>query len=166
MDNLQWIKTLVLAEQEMEESGVIDLSSQPDAEKIMEVETHDFLQDIKMAFIETASSFNQFRDSSLGTVKVYGIAKTKADFMLFRNGYKLIFAIRQPGEISVRFQNMGSSFTTAKAAEGHEAPYDETILTAQWGAFGDLKWAYQGHSIQLDSLIRYYFSRFIKESAR
>ena len=165
MDNLQWIKNLVLAEQEMEDSGLIDLSSQPDAKKIMETETHEFLQDAKTAFVETASSFNQLKDSSLGTVKVYGIAKTKSDFMLFRNGYKLIFSMKHPGEIGVRFQSMGSVFTTPHDNEV-PPPVDETILTAQWGAFGDLKWSYQGHSVQLDSLVRYYLSRFVKESTR
>ena len=165
MDNVQWIKNLVLAEQEMEESGIVDLSSQPDAEKIMESETHDFLQDIKTAFVQAASSFNQFKDSSLGTVKVYGIAKTKSDFMLFRNGYKLIFSMRHPGQIGIDFQNMGSTFRTNHSND-ETAPTNETILTAQWGAFGDLKWSYQGHSVQLSSLVQYYLTQFIRESAR
>ena len=163
MNNLQWIKNLVQAEQEMEESGMVDLSSQPNSEEIVERETHEFLQDAKMAFVRTVSSFNKLKDSSLGNVKVYGIAKTKCDFMLFRNGYKLIFSMKEPGYVSILFQNMGSTFT---ANDNETTHGNETTLTAQWGAFGDLNWSYQGHRVQLDSLVRYYLSRFIRESAK
>ena len=159
----RWIKDLVHTEQEMEESGMVSLSPQSESDKIMEEETHDFLQDVKTAFVAAATSFNGLKSSSLGTVKVYGIAKTKSDFMLFRNGYKLIFSVKQPGQINVCFQNATDVF---KFNEQKATPMDETILSAQWGAFGDLNWFYQGYEVRLDSLVRYYLSQFVRESVQ
>src|SRR4051812_1889016 len=91
MDRISWIKDLVLAEQQMEDSGIIDMSAGFDAEKELEDATIEFLADLKTGFIEAASTFNQLKGSALGTIKIYGISKTRADFMLFRNGFKLIF---------------------------------------------------------------------------
>ena len=46
---------------------------------------------------------------------------------------------------------------------------DETaqdVLKADWGAFGQLNWTYNDRPIQLDYLIRYYMSRFVRDSAK
>ncbi len=168
IDKVDWIKNLVRAEQQMEKTGTINLYNQEDTEEVLEIETHDFLQNAKTAFVEAVSSFNKLKDSSLGTVKIYGIAKTKLDFMLFRNGHKLIFSMKQPGQVSILFQNIASSFAPplVRNEESNISAMNETTITAQWGAFGDMKWSYQGHVVQLDSLVRYYLSRFIRESAR
>jgi hypothetical protein len=39
-------------------------------------------------------------------------------------------------------------------------------LRASWGAFGQLIWTYNEHEIDINYLIRYYMSRFVKDSAR
>ena len=56
--------------------------------------------------------------------EIYGIANTHADFMLFRNGFKLIFSLKEPGAVSVRFHYVGAGFqqTAASVAPVGAAP--------------------------------------------
>ena len=169
MDKLAWIKDLVRAEQKMEESGVVDFGVGFDAQQLLFSESIAFLEGLKSAFIESASSFNQLKASAVGRVKIYGISNTQADFMLFRNGFKLIFALREPGVVAIRFHYVGSGFVGMPAANdtGGKAPQEnEDLIFARWGAFGDLAWTYQDQPVKVDYLVRYYMSRFIRESAK
>ena len=164
MSHIDWIKDLVLAEQKMEDSGLIDLSG-ASQDRVLEEQTLDYLRDIKTAFIEAASAFNQMKGTSLGTAKIYGISNTKADFMLFRNGFKLIFSMRRPGEIEIYHSLIGSHFL-ANPIGDNETMSDKDVLKAQWGAFADLNWFYKNMPVRIDFLTRHYFSRFIRESAK
>jgi hypothetical protein len=164
ISNLDWIKELVLNEQQMEDSGVINLSS-VDPEAHLEEQTLEFLRDIKTAMIEASATFNQLKGSAAGTLKIYGISNTKADFMLFRNGYKLIFSIRRPGEVEIYHSFLATHFLAANEPETAKAP-EKDLLRAQWGAFGELQWHYRNLPVKLDFLVRHYISRFIRESAK
>lgn len=168
MEKLQWIKELVLAEQQMEEKGVVDMTAGFDPDNMLENQTLEFMNDLKAAFIESSSAFNQLKGSSLGQIKIYGISKTQVDFMLFRNGYKLVFHVRQPGMINIRFHTMASSFIPGQTVgePSQSAPSSEDFLKARWGAFGELLWTYKDHPLNLDYLVRYYMTRFIKESTK
>lgn len=171
-DRLGWIKELVRAEQRMEESGVIEFGPAFDPAQILLTESVTFMNELKVIFVDAASAFNQLKGSSLGRVKIYGIANTHADFMLFRNGFKLIFSLKEPGAVSVRFHYVGAGFqpTGAQMAPGGGAVAshvgEEDLLIARWGAFGDLNWTYQEQAIKTDYLVRYYVTRFVRESAK
>ncbi|MEK6555675.1 MAG: hypothetical protein AABZ31_10570 [Bdellovibrionota bacterium] len=164
MSHIDWIKDLVLAEQKMEDSGLIDLSG-TDQDRFLEEQTLDYLRDIKTAFIEASSAFNQMKGTSLGTAKIYGISNTKADFMLFRNGFKLIFSMRRGGEIEIYHSLIGSHFLSNPIGD-NETLSEKDVLKAQWGAFADLNWNYKNMPVRIDFLVRHYFSRFIRESAK
>lgn len=164
VEKLTWIKELVLAEQQMEEAGVVDMSAGFDPDRQLEEATLEFINDLKAAFVEAASAFNQLKGSTLGHLRIYGISKTQADFMLFRNGYKLIFSMREPGTIVISYSNAGAHYVPGALAKDEEGPSD--TLRANWGAFGQLKWTYNDHPINIDYLVRYYMSRFVKDSAR
>lgn len=169
MDKLAWIKDLVRAEQKMEESGVVDFSFGFDPQQILISESIAFLNNLKTAFVEAASSFNQLKGSSVGRVKIYGISNTHADFMLFRNGFKLIFSLKEPGVIGIRFHFVGAGFVQVAPASDNGAKVpaaEEDTLIARWGAFGDLVWTYQDQTVKTDYLVRYYMTRFVRESAK
>ncbi len=168
MDKLGWIKELVRAEQKMEESGVVDFGAGFDPAQLLITESIGFLNHLKTAFVEAASGFNQLKGSAVGRVKIYGISNTHADFMLFRNGFKLIFSLKEPGLIGIRFHYVGAAFVQVAAAsdDGQKIPQEEDLLQARWGAFGDLVWTYQEQPIKIDYLVRYYLTRFIRESAK
>ena len=165
MDKLSWIKDLVQAEQQMEESGMIDFTAGFDPQKLLSEESLDFLNDLKVCFVDSVTTFNQLKASPMGRIKVYGISNTEADFMLFRNGFKLIFAMKSPGHIAIKFHYVGANFIPNSGPEqGTEQGEDQLI--AKWGPFGDLVWTYNDQSLKLDFLVRYYLSRFVKESAK
>ncbi len=168
MDKLAWIKDLVRAEQKMEESGVVDFNFGFDPQQILITESIEFLNNLKTAFVEAASAFNQLKGSSVGRIKIYGISNTHADFMLFRNGFKLIFSLKEPGVIGIRFHFVGAGFVQMPPASdnGAKVPPDEDTLIARWGAFGDLVWTYQDQVVKIDYLVRYYMTRFVRESAK
>lgn len=166
MEKLNWIKELVQAERQMEEAGVVDMEAGFDPNRQVEEATLDFITDLKAAFVEAAAAFNQMKGSTLGQIRIYGISKTKADFMLFRNGYKLIFSMRQPGTILISYSTAVAQYVPGQNPAVPEDAKAADMLRATWGAFGQLIWTYNDHSINVDYLVRYYMSRFVKDSAR
>lgn len=167
MDKMTWIKDLVRAEQKMEESGVIDYVTGFDPSEHLHTQTADFMNKLKSEFIEAASSFNQLKGSTVGRIKIYGLSTSSTDFMLFRNGFKLVFMVKEPGMIGIRFHYVGAAFTSTPVSDnGQPVPSDEDILQARWGAFGDLIWTFQEQEIKTDYLVRYYMTRFVRESAK
>lgn len=165
MSKLDWVRDLVRAEQQLEESDMVDFSVGFDEQKLLEDESIAFLERLKEEFVEYASAFNQMKGLSVGNIKIYGIANTRADFMLFRNGLKLIFSILKPGTISVKM-NYGGYFP-AKMSAGSTASEEEELIESQWGAFNELFWCYR--KVRLsgnDHMVRFYLSRFIHESAK
>ena len=161
MDKMAWIKDLVRTEQQMEESGMVEMSTGFKPEKLLLDETTLFLIRMKREFVEATNGFNQLKGSPVGRIKIYSVSQTQADFMIFRNGFKLVFAMKQPGVIAMRF-NRAQSLNPAIA----EKSGDEETLMAQWGPFGDLVWTYNDQPIKLDYLVKYYTTRFVHESAK
>lgn len=165
MDKIRWIKDLVRAEQKVEEVGEVDFSAGFDANVELTQATYDFMQDLKAAFIESASAFNQLKGSALGAIKIYGVSKTEADFMLFRNGYKLIFSVKQPGLVSVSAFSVTNQYVQ-QAQTGGSLSAAEDQLKAFWGPFGELRWTYRDQPLKIDYLVRYYVTRFARDSIK
>lgn len=171
MDRTQWIRELVRAEEQMEETGVIDLSVGVDSDRALLQETLNFINELKQGFVESSVAFNELKASVLGRIKIYGVAKTPADFMLFRNGYKMIFSIQAAGAISIRFNFLGpgghipSTVSTAQQS-GLSSMMEEHLLQARIGAFGDVQWTFQDRPTKLENIVRYHMTLFIKESAK
>lgn len=85
--------------------------------------------------------------------------------MLFRNGYKAIFSMREPGRIAITYSHMGSAFF-APGKEPESIAPQEDFLESQWGAFGKVNWVYQGQPVAGDHMVKYYLTKFIRESAK
>lgn len=167
MEKISWIKELVKAEQQMEESGMVDMTYGYDQDRMLAADTLQFLLQLKTEFVDSSSAFNELKPSPLGRIKVYGIAKTHADFMLFRNGFKMIFALKAPGQIAIRFNFIGGNYIpgSADAATGAHL-MDEQLVEAKWGPFGEILWTYQGQKINLEYMVRHYMTLFLRESAK
>lgn len=161
-----WIKELVLAEQEMEAEGMVDLSFSQDSQKNLELESIQFLRDLKTAFTQACIEFNQLKGSqqAVGTIKLYGVSKTMADFMLFRNSHKLIFSLIQPGVIQVSSSQMPSVYVPGQDTQFFGGI--QHILKAQWGPFEELRWTYNDAEIQIDHMVRYYLKLFVRNSLK
>ena len=170
IDRVSWIKELVKAEHQMEESGMVEMGSGMDRDRVLTHATLQFMLNLKNDITDSSNAFNELKTSPVGRIKVYGIAKTHADFMLFRNGFKLIFSLKAPGQIGIRFNFIGTQFATAPGAtESSQTVKDlmgEHILQASWGPFDEILWTFKGQNFQQESLVRHYMSLFIRESAR
>lgn len=162
-----WIRELVSADEQIEKSVMIDMNLGLDTQRILVNESIQFLLKLKNDFAEAAAQFNELKPSVLGRIKVYGIAKTHADFMLFRNGYKMIFSIKSAGVISMRFHYVGNmSIPQPTAKEQVTIVMDEELFEAKWGAFEEVLWTFKGQSFKPAYLVRHYLTLFIKDSAR
>lgn len=162
-----WIRELVSADEQLEKSVMIDMNLGLDTQRILVNESIQFLLRLKNDFAEAAASFNELKPSVLGRIKVYGIAKTHADFMLFRNGYKMIFSIKAAGVVSMRFHYVGNTaIPQPQAKENVTIVMDEEIFEAKWGAFEEVLWSFKGQPFKTQYLVRHYMTLFIKDSAR
>ncbi len=165
-NNIDWIKDLVRGEQQMEEAGIVDFSPAFDPANILLKGTVEFLQNIKTQFIRSATVFNQLRGGSQGLIKVYGISKTHCDFMLFRNGYKLIFSMAEAGKILIQFHHMATPFMAESNSKTSGPMTAHSVLEAQWGAFGELVWTNKSKPVNERYLVRYYLKHFVHNSTK
>lgn len=165
MKSLDWIRDLVEAERKMEETGMIDLAGLNDDSRDLELKTYEFLKQLKETFVESVTAFNNMKNSTVGGVKIYGISNTVADFMLFRNGYKLLFAAESPGQILMTFQPHATPFMNPPGATAAQGATDER-LDAKHGPFGEMTWTYRGVAINPEYMVRYYLSKFVRESSK
>ena len=157
-EDTSWIKDLVRLEQDMEAKGQISLPVSTPSREQLEEHTFEFMRQLRTAFTANSAVFNHMK-GFLGSVRIYGIADTQADFMLFRHGHKLIFSVKDPGFISVRmkFNDQILSKDTAEPAD---------FLKGEWGPFNELQWTYNDKQINIDYLIRYYMTTFVKNSVK
>ncbi len=153
----------------MEESGYIRFADAANPTRILEESSVELVNKIKDRFEFYVSLFNQYRvNRDQGRmIKVFRISNTVNDFMLFRNTLKLIVARRSPDVISIGFlSNSGGLF--APRVPGENSPGMPNIheLKAHVGPFNQVTWRYQGETIEVESLVRFYLSEFIRNSAR
>lgn len=171
-----WIHELIKTEELMEESGVIDMNATPiDTDRALIGAALTFLTELKKEFHEALEIFNDLKHHSTSKIKLYGIAKTPADFMLFRNGLKLIFSLKQPGVISIRthFMNPGIPAVSAMQLMGSSIPQpisspryqsEEALLEMKWGVFDEVMWTYKNHAVKIESIVKHYLTQFIRDS--
>jgi hypothetical protein len=168
-DRISWIRDLVKAEEQLEESGVVDMGAAADPQRLLLQETLSVMQQLKNDFIEAATAFNELKATPLGRIKIYGIAKTHADFMLFRNGFKMIFSMKDAGQISIRFNFIGPNYIPTQMpslVNSTQMVNEENLLQAKMGPFGELTWTFQGEPVRMDAVVKYHLTTFIKESAK
>lgn len=167
MTQLEWIKELVASEDKSIESGIIDINPQYLQQRLLVQETLNFLIELKDKFTDAITMYNDLKSSPIGKIKIYTIAQTHGDFMLFRNGYKMIFSLKDPGTIAIRFNFIGSQIlSTAQIAESkiNSKILDDQFLVAKFKAFNELVWTFQEQEFKVEYLIKYYLSLFTRES--
>ena len=159
MERFKWVKDLAVTEQQNEESGLVNPAYLEDYTSLDEL-TYEFLRDLKVSFLEAVSMFNKLKPSPLGQVKIYGISKTVADFMLFRNGFRMVFAYKKPGTISIASSQIHQPY------EGGRASIHEESVSAYQGAFGQFHWCYKEQPVELSYMTRFYLTQFVRQSSR
>jgi hypothetical protein len=91
--------------------------------------------------------------------------------MLFRNSFKMIFSMKAPGTVSIRFNFMSTNHiphpnVLQTASVTPTSLMDEHLIDARWGAFGELFWTYKNVPVKEEFIVRHHMTLFIKESAK
>ena len=100
-----WLHELARAEIHPDAEKLLQLGRSFDPQQLVEESTIDFLTELREQLNEHARIFNAYSEngSRFQDVKVYAVAQTAADFMLFRNQIKLIFSNSAHGVIQISF---------------------------------------------------------------
>ena len=173
---LHWIEELAKAELALEEKGEVDPFGHLNEEKILKDHTVSFLKELRSLFQTYASGFNEARQDTRQTIKVYGIAQTDADFLVFRNNLKLVITFVKPGQIEISFHTLsGGLFTPNKKVPpltktgiprppGKFEDSNGDVFDLELGPFNEPTWFFNGTRVELPSLTRFYLTEFIKNS--
>lgn len=164
--NIEWIQELIRNEQQMETSGLVNFSPIVNKDHLILSASIELLKNLKSQFIKNSDVFNQLKGNSNGLIKVYGIAKTHADFMLFRNGYKLVFNMLNPGKVQITFHHMSSPFLTNTSSDTNVAIIPDGTIDAAWGAFNEVRWVSDKKPVNTKHLVKFYLRTFVQNSTK
>jgi hypothetical protein len=160
---MDWVHELAKNELNPEASNIFNTVNQFDARQVIEECTIEFLEELRELFTVFAKAFNGYSESNakFSDIKIYGITNTPADFMLFRNNVKLVFANTAHGIINATFTQHNREDLTADPSKAQRQSQD---IIAQIGPFMDVSWTYQGEKVNPMRLVKYYMVEFVKAS--
>lgn len=154
-----WSAELALEERKMEREGVVDFTNTYHKQEILKRRTAEFAVHLQENFRQQVEIFNEARRSASHLIHVYKVSQSEGDFMLFRNGVKLVVSGQRSGKIIFAFnQYLGQIFAS------NQAPVLE--LEAAWGPFDQLFWSYKGERVQVLDIVRYFLTEFARQSYR
>ena len=153
-----WIHDLARGEQNPEADRLMRAAAGGlDPQQRIEEATIDYLTALREQFSEHCRLFNGYSEagSRFQEVKVYSVAQTAADFMIYRNQIKLIVSNTSHGMIQFSFSQHQAPGAAPQDSRGHE-------LLAQVGPFGDVSWTFQGEKVTPFQVARFYFTEFVR----
>jgi hypothetical protein len=169
-----WIHELARGEIHPDADRLLQLGKSFDPQQLVEESTIDFLTELREHFNEYSRVFNAYSESGakFQEIKVYSLAQTAADFMVFRNQVKLVVANTAHGVIQLSFSQhvrgtlavdgQIQSISGASAAAGSEVDGKSHDLLAQVGPFREVFWTFQGEKIIPEQVAKFYFAEFAR----
>jgi hypothetical protein len=158
----------------------LQMSGGFDVQQLVEESTIEFLAELRECFNRQVKVFNGYSEggSRFTEVKLYAIAQSAADFMLFRNQVKLIIANTAHGVLQLAFnqhaQAHGGGFIQPQAANASpngansgaaaSAVPAGAELLAQVGPFRDIFWTFQGERVTAPQVAKFYFGEFVRST--
>ncbi len=158
--NHGWIHEIARAEASPEAEALYQLNQTTAPQQAIEESTVDFLSDLRAYFQEYLRIFNSLSDAGrkYSEIKIFNLTQGAADFMLYRNGIKLIVANTTHGVIQISYDKHMVGGTTPESAL---VPQSEELL-AQLGAFGTVYWTYRSEKVQSDQVAKHFFGEFTR----
>lgn len=158
-----WIHDLARAEVHPDAEEMLQLGRTFDPQQLVEESSIEFLMELREHFNEYARIFNSLSEKGarFQEVKVYAIAQTAADFMIFRNQVKLVISNNAHGVIQLSFAQHSRDAVTVGGQASKEPPKTQELI-AQVGPFRDIYWTYQGEKVDAEQVAKFYFSEFIR----
>jgi hypothetical protein len=170
-----WIHDLAKAEIHPEAERLLQLGGSSDPHQIVEESSVGFLTELRDLFQEYARSFNALSESGskFQEVKIYNIAQSSADFMLFRNQIKLMVSNPTHGVIQISYAQHtrgvltpGTTVVDGQSSAPTTAPAgtQSQDLLAQIGPFRDVFWTFQGEKVTPAQVAKFYFAEFTRST--
>jgi hypothetical protein len=155
---LSWPAELALEERKMERLGVVDFSNTFKKQDLLKRQTREFMKKLRESLQREIEVFNSVRQSQSHFIHLYRVSNTEEDFMLFRNGVKLVVSGERSGHVVLAFnQYLGQIFTPSQQQPNFE-------LDATWGAFDQVNWNYRGERVSISDIVRYFLGEFARQS--
>ncbi len=164
MEHLSWVKDLVEAEKNMHETGLVDVYMDILGNEYFTQQSIRFITTLRNDFTQAVNMFNDLIDTPNQKIKIYSISRSQADFMLFRNGLKLMCSLKKVGEVCFRMSYLNPQPPVAGETNTLESKDQEDIILGVHGPMGNIEWQYKNRPINTEALIRYYMIRFTRES--
>ncbi len=168
-----WVHELAKADVHPEAEKLLQLGRGLDPQQIIEESTIRFLSELRDRFSYYTRLFNGYSDGGVRftEVKIYSVAQTPADFMVFRNQIKLVISNSAQGVIQIGFDRHDRSTyavdgrNTGASGEVPSLGFTKAEeLLAQIGPFRSIHWVYQGEQVQPEEVARYFFAEFVRAS--
>jgi hypothetical protein len=169
-----WIHDLAKAEIHPEAERLLQLGGSSDPQQLVEESCVGFLTELRDLFQDYSRSFNALSESGskFQEVKIYNIAQSNADFMLFRNQIKLMVSNPAHGVIQIAFaqhtRGVLAPGTTVvdgqSSAPAQPSPGQSQDLLAQIGPFRDVYWTFQGEKVTPAQVAKFYFAEFTRST--
>jgi hypothetical protein len=166
-----WIHDLARAEVHPDAERLLQLGRSFDPHQLVEESTIDFLSELREHFAESIKVFNGYAENGakFQELKLYSIAQTAADFMVFRNQVKLVVSNAAHGVIQIGFaqHQRGTLAVDGQVQTVAPSPVDPVSngnqeLLAQVGPFRDIFWTFQGEKVTAEQVAKFYFAEFVR----
>jgi hypothetical protein len=158
----QWMVELAQNERAMLMEDTIHIKDDEQLkQERMRRETDRFMQVLRQKVTRLVQIFNESKGHESSNIKMFKIAGSSLDFMLFRNTLKLVFATPKTGTVDVYFS---SYLETAKDDKNPFVSGER--LELKMGPFDEPLWCLKGERIAMDNLIRKFVSDFVLLSCR
>lgn len=162
-----WIHDLARAEVHPEAERLLGLGGSLNPHQLVEESTVGFLMELKDHFNESSRIFNSYSEAGarFQEAKLYSVANTAADFMVYRNQIKLVVTNAAHGIITLAFAQHARSpfgFDGQNPDAANQPPLPSQELIAQVGPFRNVKWTFQGEEVTPSQVAKFYFAEFIR----
>ncbi|MBS1959185.1 MAG: hypothetical protein JST80_06935 [Bdellovibrionales bacterium] len=157
-----WIYELARAEASPEADALYRLNQTTAPQQAIEESTVEFLTDLRAYFQEYVRVFNAQSDAGkkYPEIKIFNLTQGAADFMLYRNGIKLIIANTTHGVIQISYDK---HIIAGAVPTELSIPQAEEIL-AQFGAFSTVNWIYRSEKVFSEQVAKHFFAEFARVS--
>jgi len=163
-----WIHELARAEVHPDAESLLNLNSSSDPQQVVEESAVNFLTELREAFQQNVRVFNSYSEAGarFAEVKLYSIAQSAADFMIFRNQVKLVVSNVSHGVIQLNFNhhikgNFGVENQGLDVRGGGDGAISAELI-AEIGPFRDVNWTFRGERITAEQVAKFYFSEFVR----
>lgn len=170
-----WIHDLARGEIHPAADDILQLGRSFDPQSLVEESTINLLTEMRDYCEEYARVFNNYSESGhmFSEIKIYSIAQTPADFMVYRNQIKLIASNTAHGVIQLSFTKyhgggvaLAGSGITGNDGSSDASPFADVTkaqeIIAQIGAFRDIFWTFQSEKVEAAQIARFYFAEFVR----